>query len=79
MATKKVNGLTFQQWLCEIDAILVTYIGLSANDGADWSSFDTWESGCSPGDAIEVWLAWQDDPDMLGELLADYYRSTPGH
>ena len=69
MRDEKINGHTFQQWLCEIDAILAIRVGLSAADGADWPSYDTWESGSTPQEALETWLAWQDFPDMLGELL----------
>ena len=71
MQEGKINGRTFQEWLCEIDAILVTRVGLSASDGLDWPAHDAWEDGLTPQKALETWLEWQDFPDLLGELLAD--------
>ena len=71
MQEGKINGCTFQEWLCEIDAILAIRICMSTADGADWPSYDTWESGSTPQKALETWLEWQDFPDMLGELLMD--------
>ncbi len=72
MRDEKVNGLTFQQWLCEIDVILVTRVGLSASDGLDWPAHDAWEDGLAPDEALtEIWMTWQDFPDLLSELLSD--------
>lgn len=53
-------GQTFEQWFDKVDAILSATIGLGANDGADWPSYDTWLSGATPRDALAAWADYQD-------------------
>jgi hypothetical protein len=48
------NGLSFKSWLHEVDLIVLGRFGLGVRDFADFPSYDTWEAGTEPKDAIEV-------------------------
>jgi hypothetical protein len=64
-------GQTFAQWHAAVDALLIARIGLGANDGADWPSYDAWADELTPTDALEAWAEWQDDDMVLAIILGD--------
>lgn len=50
------NGMTYGQWMDEVDEISQVTFGLGVRDFGDWLSHDCWAGGGSPGDGIETML-----------------------
>ena len=50
MSEEKVNDLTMNEWLLEVDKILSNKIGVSSSDMADFGIWDCWNSCMSPED-----------------------------
>lgn len=59
------EGLSYEDWFAKVDGILLDKVGIGANDGSDWPSWDTWNDGATPLDAIEAWADYQDIPEGL--------------
>lgn len=47
--------MSFDQWLIEVDRLLISSVGLGHDDIEDWRWFDSFEDGLSPFDAFEDW------------------------
>lgn len=47
------DKMTFDEWLKEVDKILMKRIGLTQDCLPDWLSYDTWETGTSPEGGAE--------------------------
>ena len=68
MEAEKIDGLTVNQWLSRVDAIVSERCGISVHDLADFCIWDCWHAGMSPADgAIEAlenddlpWLSMED-------------------
>lgn len=55
MEHNKVNGMTFKQWMTNVDKHMCNYTGLTSDDLPDLNYWDMWYSEVSPLDvAIEV-------------------------
>lgn len=46
--TKKINGLTFEQWYQRADAVVVSIAGVGIDDLSDGMSADAWRDGLTP-------------------------------
>ena len=58
--TETRDGLTFDQWLKEVDQILVEKTGFGHEDLVDFPSYDCWYEGATPEDGAEECLEWND-------------------
>jgi hypothetical protein len=57
------NGLTFGEWMDEVDELCLTEFGMGVLDFGDFLSNDCWASGGSPKDGVDVMCEAQDlDP-----------------
>lgn len=62
-------GLTFEEWLVQVDEILVNAIGLGHMDLSDFPSYDLWSEGCEPMEGVLSCLEYSDFPgDLLGMI-----------
>jgi hypothetical protein len=62
------NGLTFKQWMREVDAEVDKLTGgMSQYDFADWPSWSTWDSGCDPEEGAIECLEFDD----IGKLILE--------
>lgn len=64
-----VNGLTMNQWLKRVDAILLSRIGMTSSDLPDFDIWNMWNDGCSPEDGAYECLIESDmgiDPEDFG-------------
>lgn len=43
------NGVTFADWMKQVNRAVETIVGLSADDLPDWHYWDSWDSGDNPG------------------------------
>ena len=60
------DGLTFDQWQLRVDNMLLGMCGLTADDLADYPSYDLWADGVSPKEAAMICLEdWNDFPSDL--------------
>ena len=57
--------LTFQQWMREVDQILVDHIGFSSEDLRDRMWRSSYDAGDLPANAIEDLVGPLDDIDTL--------------
>jgi hypothetical protein len=66
-----MHNLSFEEWQRAVDNLLLAYVGVSANDLTDYSSYDTWESGASPREGAIACLEEQDGlvPEEVIEQL----------
>jgi len=62
------NGLTFKQWLKQVDSNLHGRIGLSHDDLADFCSYDCWNDEMSPQEGADECLS---NDDIYAEPLAN--------
>ena len=53
------TDLTYTEWMDEVDNLILGQYGVSVYDGIDWNSRDTYDDGCTPRDAVEVWFDYQ--------------------
>lgn len=70
MSTETRNGLTFQQWRAAVDKILLAKVGMSADDLADFNSYDAWDSEMTPDEGARECLESDDlcDDELIDEL-----------
>jgi hypothetical protein len=62
------NGLTFDDWIRDVDQELIRICGLGSRDLADFPSWDLWHDGVPPVEAAGVCLVeWNDYPTDLLE------------
>lgn len=59
------DGLTFDEWLAEVDAVIGRKIGLTSADLADFPSWDLWHDGVSPADGAAECV---ERDDTFGDL-----------
>jgi hypothetical protein len=62
--------ISYEEWVREIDKLLIAKIGLSSADGIDWPSRDCYDAGETPKEAIRSWAEFQDYPG-LEDMLDD--------
>jgi hypothetical protein len=65
-----VDGLTFEQWKKQVDAVLASKIGASSDDLPDFPAWDCWHEGLSPKDGALECLE-NDDLPWLDALEED--------
>ena len=58
------NGLTYKQWIAQVDANLELRIGLGHEDVADFNSYDAWSDGMTPKEGADECI---DCDDMYSE------------
>ena len=56
----KSDGISFKDWLAAVDAHLISKVGLSHSDLADFNSFDAWDSDMTPAEGAEECMASDD-------------------
>lgn len=66
MSYDRRNGLTFQQWMQEVDNLLYQQIGLTSACLADFLSWDAWDCGMSPEEGTTECMAGD---DLFSEML----------
>lgn len=54
----------YEDWLKVVDRLCNEQYGISIYDGADFRSFDAWESGYNPEEGLEM---WEEQQDFLSE------------
>jgi hypothetical protein len=62
--------MSFEEWMAEIDKLLLGSIGLGHMDLADAPYNDHWRSGTEPRDMVAIVLVeWNDmEPELAEEL-----------
>jgi hypothetical protein len=62
--------MSFEEWMKEIDQLLIAKVGLGTSDLADAPYYDNWESGLEPIEMCAIVLVeWNDmDPNFAAEL-----------
>jgi hypothetical protein len=50
-----VNGMSFAEWMDSLNGKILVEYGIGLLDGADFLSYDCWESGGSIEDGMEAW------------------------
>jgi hypothetical protein len=50
-----IQGRTYTQWMTEVDSLCLGKYGVRVRDGADFLSYDIWESGGNPEEGLEAW------------------------
>ena len=48
--------MTFDQWMKQVDALLIRWHGLASDDLPDWEWMDAFEDELSPEEAVEAFL-----------------------
>jgi hypothetical protein len=67
MTKDEVNGVTFQEWLEDLDLLCCSMFGIGISDGDDFLSYECWESGMTINQGLDVWCDTQDlDPREFG-------------
>lgn len=51
-----LDGLTYDQWMRKVDAVVRDWAGVSVHDLADFPSFDMWADSVPPEEAAELVL-----------------------
>ena len=64
MATEKIDGLTVEQWLFRVDAIVNKRCGVSVHDLADFCIWDCWQDGMSPANGALEALEFLENDDL---------------
>lgn len=59
-AERNENGETFAEWLAAVDRLIGHKCGLTHRDFVDFPSYDTWNDGATPADALEVLAEWDE-------------------
>lgn len=66
-AERNDDGLTFRQWMRQVDLEVARHCGLSASDLADQCYWDQWHDGVPPAEAAEEALLDEGFPfDSIG-------------
>jgi hypothetical protein len=55
MPEQIIPGCTYTQWMTKVDNLCLNKYGVSVHDGADFLSYDIWESGGTPEEGLEAW------------------------
>lgn len=50
---------SYQEWIEQVDLILIANYGLGSDDGMDWASRASYEAGLSPKQGAKVWFKEQ--------------------
>ena len=62
------NGLTFDEWMKGVDAILLDACGMSHMDLADRDYWNGWDSGTTPNDfVVDEW----GDPEDIESFMSN--------
>lgn len=66
--SERVDGRTFDEWLAEVDRILIRMVGLSSADLADAPYRDSFHDEVSPAEMVSVIAEWD---EVLAGFLAE--------
>lgn len=54
--SEDLQSMTFEQWIAQVDKIIVNKFGVSYQDLPDWTWMDAFEDNMSPKDAAETFV-----------------------
>tara|TARA_Y100000310_G_C20017939_1_gene506047 strand:+ start:254 stop:475 length:222 start_codon:yes stop_codon:yes gene_type:complete len=68
-AVHRVQGLTLDQWMADVDQVVTDRLGISVHDLADFCAWDAWNDGMSPEDGAEMAMEGDDVASAYLDLL----------
>jgi len=61
-------GLTYEQWMHEVDRVMLSKLGVASGDLADFMSWDMWHDNVSPSEAARECFMNDDDLGLYEDL-----------